>query len=102
MKGSHEEYQQLLDTYFKISDVEKEAVFEELTKDISEIPTENTERYYIYKFLTTVRRYAIEDPDSGKLVETTRATVASQIGTIFTWQDALNDLGIQQIIEEEI
>ena len=61
IKGKKEEYHELLDTYFKISEDEREVIFEDLRKDINEIiKPENVERYHIYHFLTTVRRYALD------------------------------------------
>ncbi len=60
IKGKREDYHELLDTYFKISEDDSNDVFEELKKDVSEIAAKNLERYHIYDFLTTVRRYTLE------------------------------------------
>ena len=60
IKGIKEEFHELLDGYFMIVEEERMTIFEDLTKDISEIAEENVERYHIYNFLTTVRQYTIE------------------------------------------
>ncbi|UOB19175.1 gluconate 2-dehydrogenase subunit 3 family protein [Abyssalbus ytuae] len=59
LKGSKKEFHEILDKYFKISEDEKQKVFNDLSKNISEIPGQDLNKYHIYSFLTTVRRYAL-------------------------------------------
>lgn len=60
IKGKKEEYHEILDIYFKITENERNTIFEDLRKDVSEIAADDVERYHIYDFLTTVRRYTLD------------------------------------------
>lgn len=57
-EGSKKEYQQLLETYFNISDDKKDAIFEMMDNESSLSETQ-LETVLIYKFLIATRRYTL-------------------------------------------
>jgi len=57
LEGSKNEFLQLLSQYFKLSENDQEQVFKLLEMEEDQI--ENKELYYIYKYLTFIRKYTI-------------------------------------------
>lgn len=57
--GTKEDFEKILETYFKIPEDQEEAVFRLLNKDVIEVLPQEKETYYMYKFLTKVREYSL-------------------------------------------
>ncbi len=58
LEGSKKEYQQLLETYFNISEDKKDSIFEMMENE-SSLTEEQLNTVLIYKFLTATRRYTL-------------------------------------------
>jgi hypothetical protein len=58
-KGSKEEYEKLLETYFNISKEKQNKIFRMLRKDKTKVESEKLNTYLIYSFLTETRRYTL-------------------------------------------
>ncbi|WP_406684914.1 gluconate 2-dehydrogenase subunit 3 family protein [Seonamhaeicola sp. MEBiC1930] len=59
IEGKKEDFEKLLDTYFKISEEESEKILKLQSLEIEEIPVEHTASYSIYKFLLSVKHYTL-------------------------------------------
>ncbi|WP_103069199.1 gluconate 2-dehydrogenase subunit 3 family protein [Aquimarina sediminis] len=59
MNGSRKEYQELLDSYFSISQEDQKLLFEQLDLDIADIPENKKTSLLTYHFLTTIRQYSL-------------------------------------------
>lgn len=57
LEGTKNEFLELLSQYFKLSENDQEQVFKLLEMEEGQI--ENKELYYIYKYLTFIRKYSI-------------------------------------------
>lgn len=57
-EGSKDEYQKLLETYFNISDEQKDSIFEMMDNE-SSLSAKQLETVFIYKFLIATRRYTL-------------------------------------------
>ncbi|MCF8274442.1 MAG: gluconate 2-dehydrogenase subunit 3 family protein [Flavobacteriaceae bacterium] len=58
-EGSQKELEQILNSYFLISEKEKNDVFNLLKKDIEKITIQKKQSFLIYKYLTTVRELCV-------------------------------------------
>ena len=58
-EGTKNDFESILETYFKITEEQQEAVFSLINKNISEVSQSELETYHIYKFLTAVRNYSL-------------------------------------------
>lgn len=56
---SKEEFNVLLESYFNLSDEDSKVIINQLKKNIKHIPAAKKDSYYIYKFLYSIRQYAI-------------------------------------------
>ena len=56
MDGGSDEFRQLLNGYFNLSEEAQTKIFDEQEKDLADIDAQNKEIYLIYKFLLSVRQ----------------------------------------------